>query len=425
MKKIFYFFFSAFVLSLLIIGASLSASAETITGYCGEGENRKSVSYSYNTDSEVVTISGQGAMENGDETYSIFLGGSIKTVIIEKGVTSIGNYTFYNCENLTKVTIPDSVTSIGDHAFRNTGLRSVTIPKSVTTIGDFAFEFCYKMETLVLSEGIISIGAYAFSECNYLTTVTIPNSVTTIGDSAFVNCYNVKEFKVGNELETIGASAFSGCSYIKSFSLGENVKSIGDRAFYFCDSLTDLRYCGTQEEWNMINFGKDWEPTTSYNWNTVPVDYTLSFHTWKENQIVTRPTCQLTGEATYMCTVCKQSKTEVLPKSSTHAYGNWEEYDSKQHKRVCECGEIQYANHSFSNNQDAECNKCNFMRAVETSESNTATTSDPFDSKPSNGQTVSASEKLLNCNSTLSPNTGWILLISLISICLQKRKRYN
>ena len=41
----------------------------------------------------------------------------ITSVVIEDGVTSIGNYAFYNCSSLTEITIPDGVTSIGDYAF--------------------------------------------------------------------------------------------------------------------------------------------------------------------------------------------------------------------------------------------------------------------------------------------------------------------
>jgi hypothetical protein len=89
-----------------------------------------------------LTISGEGDMPDYIGTDSTLIlstwiacRDSIRTVIIESGVTSIGEVAFYWCDSLTSVTIPGSVATIGAHAFGYcSGLTSVSIPGSVTGI---------------------------------------------------------------------------------------------------------------------------------------------------------------------------------------------------------------------------------------------------------------------------------------------------
>ena len=93
-----------------------------------------------------LTISGTGAMMdwesfNGAPWYS--KKSNIKKVVIEDGVTTIGDYAFYDCHALPEVTIPDSVTAIGKAAFGSCdALTKVIIPNGVTAIGTSAFYYC-------------------------------------------------------------------------------------------------------------------------------------------------------------------------------------------------------------------------------------------------------------------------------------------
>jgi len=100
---------------------------------------------------------------------------SVTSITIPNSVTSIGNWTFYNCPSLTRVTIPNSVTSIGDYAFYGlTSLTSLTIPNSVTIIGRFAFQRCISLTSVTIPNSVTSIGFYAFYECDSLVTVYLP-----------------------------------------------------------------------------------------------------------------------------------------------------------------------------------------------------------------------------------------------------------
>ena len=132
------------------------------TGSCGDN-----VIYSLNTETGVLTISGTGEMTDSPFSQN----SSIKSVIIENGVTSILTYAFSGCTSLTSITIPDSVTSIGESAFDGcTSLVSVTLSKSITTI-----EYS------------------TFFGCSSLTSIEIPKSVTTIVNFAFCGCTNLKD----------------------------------------------------------------------------------------------------------------------------------------------------------------------------------------------------------------------------------------
>ena len=130
---------------------------------------------------------GNGAM-NGSG-YPVELKDYIKKVVIESGVTTIGNDVFISCTALTSVTIPASVTIIGECAFMGcTALSSVTIPDCVTTIEDGAFRGCTALSSVTIPASVTTIESGAFDGCTALTSVTIPASVMTIEDGAFRGC---------------------------------------------------------------------------------------------------------------------------------------------------------------------------------------------------------------------------------------------
>ena len=130
------------------------------------------------------------------------------------GLTSIygaSNYNgaFYNCYDLTEITIPNSVTSIGDRAFSGcSSLADITIPNSVTSIGNYAFNSCSSLTEITIPNSVTSIGDYAFNRCSSLTEITIPNSVTSIGNYAFQATF-LKSVTIGTGVLTIGSDAFS------------------------------------------------------------------------------------------------------------------------------------------------------------------------------------------------------------------------
>ena len=138
-------------------------------------------------------------MENYSYGSSPFWYSSAIKVIIEDGVTSIGNYAFCYCYNLTSITIPDTVTSMGECTFECcTSLTSITIPNSVTSIGESAFKNCLDLTSITIPDSVTSIGYEAFYSCYNLESITIPASVTNISYGAFGWCSNLRSITIQN-----------------------------------------------------------------------------------------------------------------------------------------------------------------------------------------------------------------------------------
>ena len=222
MKKVISLFLSLTMLLSIVSVIDFSAFADTLTtGNCGDN-----VTYSFDESTGVLTISGTGDMNQWPEDDSPWCADTrIKTLIIDEGVTSIGDRAFQDCRNLSNVKLPNSLTLIYNDAFSNcTSLASVIIPDSVTSIDSYAFVNCTSLKSVKIPDSVTSIGEDAFYNCTSLTSVTIPNSVT----------------------------------------------SIDDVAFYGCESLKDVYYTGSQSEWNKIYIGSDNQYLTNatihYNW---------------------------------------------------------------------------------------------------------------------------------------------------------------
>ena len=239
MKKIISLFLSLTMLLSLTAGLDFSAYADTLTtGKCGEN-----VTYSFDSKTGTLTISGTGDMCSSD--YSVFYK-NIKVVIIEKGVTSIGYEAFYEFTNLTSVTIPDSVTSIGDFAFGHCDrLTSVTIPDSVTSIGYYAFGCCYRLTSVTIPDSVISIREYAFQYCS-LTSVTIPDGVTSIGAFTFYNCESLTSVTIPDSVTSIGENAFGSCeslavAVILYYNVSIDSSAFNSGTLLLCKSSTKLK----------------------------------------------------------------------------------------------------------------------------------------------------------------------------------------
>ncbi len=177
-------------------------------GNCGTEGHESDVTWTLtkNADDETkytLTISGTGDMMlyNPIKTPKApwdSVKGSVASIVIGDGVTSIGNYAFYKFTNLTSLSIAGTVTSIGDSAFEGcSSLANVTVPASVTSIGECAFYRCESLTSINIPDNVTSIGKYAFLQCTSLESLIIPESVTSIDDGVFNRDTNLTSLTYG------------------------------------------------------------------------------------------------------------------------------------------------------------------------------------------------------------------------------------
>lgn len=199
------------------------------------------------TEQKPATVGLAYVLINGDTEYEVsHIGIATDMEIVIPAtynglpVTSIADFAFGGCEELTSVTIPDSVTSIGEECFSDcSNLTSVTIGNGVTSIGYGAFYSCHALKDITIPDSVTSIGGFAFG--GGLTEIVIPSGVTSIGEGVFTYCNDLTDIVVevdnpvyhsaGNCLiETASKTLIAGCGSSVIPNDG-SVTSIGNYAF--------------------------------------------------------------------------------------------------------------------------------------------------------------------------------------------------
>ena len=169
------------------------------------------VQYEFNGTLGRLTIKGTGDMtdfESGSKVPWADYAPAIKKLVIEEGVTSIGDYAFYYCTALESVNIKSKdLTSIGACAFwMNKTLPEIEIPATVTEIGAEAFAYCASLQS-ISAESLASLGSNAFRGCTSLEVASISGTLTEIPAGAFANCASLKTVATGESVKTWNETA--------------------------------------------------------------------------------------------------------------------------------------------------------------------------------------------------------------------------
>lgn len=306
----------------------LASAAMTISALCGamsitaSAATTGDLTYSTSSGTLEITVTSQepgatAAMLDYESGKAPWYGSrtSIKKIEIGEGVTSIGNYAFYNLTNVTDVKLPSTLVTIGDYAFSGlnkwanisftdaAGEPSETPPK-ITTFGDYAFNNCSVLATVpasflqsttsigdhafyncakmfptsqVQTDVLGKLGQYAFYGCTSLTSLkpktswsTGVDKITAIPDYAFANS-GLTTLTFPRGVEEIGMCAFQNCKSMTKTPSLSLIKKVGQQAFSGCGGLTSIDLMGPDSE----NFGSNvFEKCTSIQNVSIPGKWT-------------------------------------------------------------------------------------------------------------------------------------------------------
>ena len=337
-------------------------------------------------DNGTLIVSGTGEMfDYGFHEYRALWSrhaDSIKNVVIEAGVTSIGKDAFVYCDNITSVTIPASVTSIGEGAFRlcnklstvnyggtankwnaisigndNDNLTGANInyagitwtynngTLTISGTGDVEdynnssapwYDHRYDTTKIVISNGVTGIGEGAFCYFTELTSVSLPGSLKSIGAYAFRGCSSLKSVVIPDSVTSIGEGAFYRCTALTTATVSNSVSRISYGTFMSCENLisvtipNSVKSIGEKAFYNCGSLTDVYYKGSTAQWNAVMVgldndslqNANIYFvHTHSYTAAVTAPTCTARGYTTYTCS-CGDSYVDNYTDRLGHDYVN-------------------------------------------------------------------------------------------------------
>ena len=307
-----------------------------VFGVCARADNEGTCgpNLTWKLEGGVLTISGTGPMDDFYDKESATRGTyttapwdeyNIKRIVIEEGVTSVGNLAFYNHAGVTSVELPDTLVSIGKEAFHSCGMAEIRIPDSVSIIKGNAFAICYNLESVKLPASLDEIEYGMFQSCYKLKNVTMPASLKSIDDFVFGYCGELKEIYLPASLESIGLSSFFPWTQLENViverdSYAEKYCIKYDLPYTYADTpVTYGSDSGDQLTWKLEN------GTLTIS-GTGPMDNYLRIYGADEEttvpwggQKITRAVIEpgITSVGDYAFWGCGQLKTVTLPDTVT------------------------------------------------------------------------------------------------------------
>ena len=314
------------------------------SGACENGMTLELIKLTANSNNYILTISGTGDMGDMDsnplwENYK----SDITTVVIGDGVTSIGDYAFYDCTRLTTVSIPASVTSVGSDAFGNTPWLEGQ-PDGVVYVGKVAYKWMGDAAIATIADGTVSISPEAF-EGALITSVSIPASVTSIGDFAFNSCQDLTSVIIPASVTSIGNYAFQSCTKLEYvYVLPTTPPTIGHNPFNACNALTAIVVPAAAYDTYYYDDVKGWSTYQSKlkkNSGNCGTTGSESSVTWSYNLTTKTLTISGTGQMMYY-------GSALGGDSKYHSTAPWSYLDSEIQKVIVENGVTYIGSYAFA-----------------------------------------------------------------------------
>ena len=229
---------------------------DPISGDCGDG-----VTFYFDPDTRTLTVSGSGAMADyasADETPWAEAAAWIEHVVVEDGVTAVGNCAFAGCESLLDVSLGAGLTRIGDFAFLgDAALTELTLPASVNAVNGSAFIRCSALDEFTVADGNTTYTAVDGVLFNTDGTelicwpagkgsvqYAIPDGVLRVGDYAFAGAGDLQFVQFPETLSAVGSCAFAECADLNTVLFPAGSVSLGDYAFADCSALELVGFSG-------------------------------------------------------------------------------------------------------------------------------------------------------------------------------------
>ena len=288
-KKGQYFLIRVLIILFIIMVVQIDVYAATPDNFCGSEES--DVTYTFDKKTGLLTISGTGetwnywntfvAAPNGTFNYAnpfTDIKDDIKKVVINEGVTLVGDGLFEDCKNLTEIQLPASLEYISAKAFGNGKcpmLEKITVSSSskyycsdngILYSKDKTKLICYPTnksdDVFEAPAGVKEIGESAFYKNPFIEEVHIKPGCEVIRQNAFDECKELKKVEIGEGLREIEVSAFYYDKNLKELNLPGSLWNVGRYAFGYVSPDTVV-FNGSKEKWDMIHFVSTGNETVS------------------------------------------------------------------------------------------------------------------------------------------------------------------
>jgi len=279
-----------FILCIMFIGL-LTISVSAASGSCGDN-----AVWEYNVSTKTLTISGTGDMKDYEDFGNVSpwhdFCTDIQKIIVNEGITALGNCSFQGCLGLKEINLPESLKRIGEYALGFSGITEIYIPENVEYIGEGAFAASDKLQKIEVADGNKS---YCIDEYGVLfdiemtkiiqypvasetSTYIVPHGVVGIMREAFRNARNLQEINFPNTLNWIDIAAFSYCTGLTEIHIPKSVEYIFNFAFSECSNLKDVYFYGD------VTYGQFPEQSDPY-----PPEYSLFVYVFTHTENIYYP----------------------------------------------------------------------------------------------------------------------------------------